>query len=173
MKRKPTSAARLTTAPKEKTAGKRAKKGADTPAAARSTPVKAKPAGYSGTALPKKLGIKPHTKTFVSRAPADFESTLGELPEGAVLTTRKAGSTLAAFFLRSRAELAAALPAVVERAASGSVWLAWPKLSSRLAGDLSEGVVRAHALERGIVDYKVAAIDETWSGLAFAKRKGR
>jgi len=132
-----------------------------------------KPAGYSGTPLPKKLGVKPGTKLFVSRAPADFESTLGELPSGAVLTTRPAGSTLAVFFLRSRAELVAALPKVAERAAAGTVWLAWPKLSSGVASDLTEGVVRTHALEHGIVDYKVAAIDQTWSGLAFARRKGK
>ena len=131
------------------------------------------PAGYSGTPLPKKLGVKPDTKLFVSRAPADFESTLGELPSGATLTTRAAGSTLAIFFLRSRAELVAALPKVVERAAAGSVWLAWPKLSSGVVSDLNEGVVRTQALEHGIVDYKVAAIDHTWSGLAFARRKGK
>lgn len=131
------------------------------------------PAGYSGTPLPKKLGVKPDTTLFVSRAPAGFERTLGELPPGAVLTTRAAGSTLALFFLRSRAELLAALPKIVERAAAGSVWLAWPKKTSGITSDLAENVVRDDCLPHGIVDYKVAAIDETWSGLAFARRKGK
>lgn len=131
------------------------------------------PAGYSGTPLPKKLGIKPGTKLFVSRAPSGFEAALGELPPGAALTARPAGSTLAVFFLRSRAELVAALPKIVERAAAGSVWLSWPKKTSGIASDLSENVVRDECLPHGIVDYKVAAIDQTWSGLAFARRKGK
>lgn len=130
-------------------------------------------AGYSGTPLPKKLGVKPDTKLFVSRAPSEFAAALGELPPGAALTTRAADSTLALFFLRSRAELLAALPKVVERAAAGNVWLAWPKKTSGVASDLTENVVRDDCLPHGIVDYKVAAIDETWSGLAFARRKGK
>jgi CheY-like chemotaxis protein len=129
-------------------------------------------AGYSGTPLPRKLGIKPGTVTALRGAPAGFETTLGRLPEGARVTrtVRRADRTL--LFVRSRAELARKLPGAARALEAGQgLWIAWPKQTSGMKSDLSERHVREGGLALGIVDYKICAIDETWSGLLFAKRR--
>ena len=130
-------------------------------------------AGYSGTPLPKKLGIKPGMTVALLDAPETFEETLGPLPEGAALAwDGSVTSPLAVWFLRSRAELveglARAIEAVEER---GGLWMAWPKRASGVATDLTQQAVREAGLAAGLVDYKVAAIDNTWSGLLFTRRK--
>jgi CheY-like chemotaxis protein len=129
-------------------------------------------AGYSGTPLPKKLGIKPGSVVALRGAPAGFEQTLGRLPEGVRMTrtARRADRTL--LFVRSRAELARRLPGAARALAAGQgLWIAWPKQASGVKSDLSERHVRERGLALGIVDYKICAIDATWSGLLFAKRR--
>ena len=125
-------------------------------------------AGYSGTPLPRKLSIKEGSVVALVGAPAGF--ALAPLPDGArVRRSARGEADLAVAFARTRAELARRWDAATR--CSASVWIAWPKRSSPLAGELNENVVRDHGLARGWVDFKVAAIDDTWSGLRFAKRR--
>ncbi|MBL8755370.1 MAG: DUF3052 domain-containing protein [Planctomycetes bacterium] len=129
---------------------------------------------YSGTPLPKKLGCKEGTALATVRAPADFATTLGELPPGCV-HAKKLGKThdVVVLFCRALAELRADWPAAAAALAErGSLWVAWPKKAAGLVTDLSDGVVRAFGLDQGLVDTKVCAIDATWSGLRFSRRVG-
>jgi hypothetical protein len=132
----------------------------------------ANPAGYSGTPLPKKLGIREDSVVALLAAPRGFRKTLGALPAGARLRTHAdARCTLTLWFIRSRAEITRGLGKAVVLAAQGTVWILWPKQASGVATDLKEGIVREVGLSAGLVDYKVCAVDSTWSGLAFARRK--
>jgi hypothetical protein len=129
-------------------------------------------AGYSGTPLPRKLGIKPDARVALLRAPAGFELRPGELPPGVAVTRRLRGpvDVIVAFFTVG-AELERRLPAL--RAAldpAGGLWVAWPKRASGVETDLGDGVVRELGLAAGLVDNKVCAIDEVWSGLRFVYR---
>jgi hypothetical protein len=130
-------------------------------------------AGYSGTPLPKKLGIGPGKRVGLDGAPPGFEATLGSLPEGAHLARGLRGSPeVALVFVRSNADLAARFPAAAAAVGDGArLWVVWPKKTSPLARDVSEDSVRACGLAEGWVDYKVCAVDADWSGLCFAKRK--
>ncbi len=129
-------------------------------------------AGYSGTPLPKKLGIKPNAVVALVGAPKDFEQTLGELPEGVKLKKQANGACdLIIWFVRLRAELYDRIKEMGELTGSGGLWIAWPKQASGVASDLTQNVVRETGLASGLVDYKVCAIDATWSGLKFARRK--
>jgi len=132
-------------------------------------------AGYSGTPLPKKLGIKAGMRVALLGAPDDFARTLGDLPEGATLAAKgRSPAGLVMLFARSRSELERRFPSAEKLAAPGaSVWIAWPKKASGVQSDLSEKDVRAFGLARPWVDYKVCAIDATWSGLLFARRAKR
>ena len=130
------------------------------------------PAGYSGTPLPRKLGIKPEARVALIEAPPGFTDTLGDLPAGVEVRTRLRGGfdVIVAFFVR-QVVLERRLPAL--RSAlqqSGGLWLAWPKRTSDVATDLGDGIVRELGLAAGLVDNKVCAIDETWSGLRFVYR---
>jgi hypothetical protein len=130
-------------------------------------------AGYSGTALAKKLGIKPDHRIALLNAPDGFETdTLGELPLGVTVRHRTRGPLdVIVAFVRSRSKLERGLEAW--RAAldpAGGLWIAWPKQSSGVDSDLSDGVVREAGLATGLVDIKVCAIDATWSGLRFVVR---
>jgi hypothetical protein len=130
-------------------------------------------AGYSGAPLPRKLGIKPEARLGLIRAPDGFLATLGELPPGIEVRTRLRGEfdVIVAFFVR-RVELERRLPGL--RAAldqAGGLWLAWPKRTSGVATDLGDMTVRELGLATGLVDNKVCAIDETWSGLRFVYRR--
>ena len=130
-------------------------------------------AGYSGTPLPKKLGIKPGSVVALLGAPTGFEKTLGSLPEGAKLKRQARGQAdLVMLFVKSRADLNRRLP-VAKRimAEGGSVWIAWPKQASGVATDVTQNDVRKKGLGSGLVDYKIAAIDATWSGLRFVPRR--
>jgi len=128
-------------------------------------------AGYSGTPLPRKLGIKAGATVALVGAPEHFEQTLGEVPAGATLRHEpRGGPDLAIWFLRTRAHLARAVPGIVAHAATGPVWIAWPKQGSPLAADLTQPAVREAGLAAGLVDYKVCAIDADWSGLLFKRR---
>jgi hypothetical protein len=131
------------------------------------------PLGYSGTPLPRKLGIKPGHRVALLGAPGGFEAgTLGELPDGVRVVRRAGGKAdvIVAFHTR-RADLVRRLPALramMEPAAG--LWIAWPKRASKLETDMTEDVVREVALPTGLVDNKVCAIDETWSGLRLVIR---
>ena len=132
-------------------------------------------AGYSGTPLPKKLGIKQGSTVALVDAPPDFEQTLGALPEGVDLRLGVAGTPdVIILFTKARAHLEAGVPEMRESMADGGrLWLAWPKKASGVVTDVSEPVVREIGLAAGLVDYKICAIDATWSGLLFARRKAR
>jgi hypothetical protein len=132
-----------------------------------------KTAGYSGTPLPQKLGIKPQSSVGLVGAPDDFEKTLGALPPGAALTRgSKKPAALVIWFVTSRKALDGNLARVAAlMAEGGGLWVAWPKQASEIPTDLKEQSIRDALLPNGLVDYKVCAIDETWSGLKFARRK--
>jgi hypothetical protein len=130
------------------------------------------PAGYSGTPLPRKLGIKPGSKVSFPEAPESFAGTLGELPDGVRFAGEgETGLDLVVFFVRSEAELRAGFSRwAAAITPAGMLWIAWPKKASGVRTDLTEDVVRKVALENGLVDVKVAAIDATWSGLKLVVR---
>jgi hypothetical protein len=132
-------------------------------------------AGYSGTPLPKKLGIKEGHRVAVLAPPPDFARTLGALPAGASVTTglgRGAALDVIIVFVTRRAELAQKLDAVRKRMTpSAGFWVAWPKKASKVPTDMTEDVVRELALPTGLVDNKVCAIDEVWSGLRLVIRR--
>ena len=131
------------------------------------------PAGYSGTPLVRKLGIKPEAQLGLIAAPAGFDEVLGELPPGVRIRRRLGGSpfdVIVAFFPR-RTELERRLPALVGALdPAGGLWLAWPKRASGVATDLTEVVVRSLGLATGLVDNKVCAIDQVWSALRLVYR---
>jgi len=130
-------------------------------------------AGYSGRPLPKKLGIKPGIAVALLGAPDGFAARLNPLPKGARLQSNAGGMPqLAVLFARSQHDLQRRFPAAAKALADkGSIWIAWPKKTSALAADLTQAGVRAFGLAAGFVDYKVAALDETWSGLLFTRRR--
>jgi hypothetical protein len=127
-------------------------------------------AGYSGTPLVKKLGVKEGHRVALVNAPPDF--TLDELPPGAVLTEGRGGPLdVLVVFVGSRAELAKRFgPLAARLRPAGGLWVAWPKRASGVPTDLTEDVVREVGLEAGLVDNKVCAVDATWSGLRFVYR---
>ena len=133
------------------------------------------PAGYSGTPLPKKLGVKEGHKVAWLNAPEHFDELLGELPHGVKVQRRLTnGIDVLVQFATSRAELQRRLPKLMDAVfPDGSAWVSWPKKSSGVATDITEDTIREDALPLGLVDVKVAAVDETWSGLKLVVRKER
>jgi hypothetical protein len=129
--------------------------------------------GYSGTPLSKKLGFKPGMRVAFLGAPDGFSETLGQLPDGVEVGTRLGGHRdLVVVFVTARAALVRRLDALRKAIApDGMVWVAWPKRASRVTTDMTEDVVRDVALPTGLVDVKVCAIDETWSGLKLVIRQ--
>ena len=132
-------------------------------------------AGYSGTPLPKKLGIKANTVVALINAPPSFTKTLGKLPDGVTLRKQARGRcNQVVWFTKSRKDLERRIGKMASAlAAKGSLWIAWPKKASGVASDLSQNEVRKIGLAAGLVDYKICAIDATWSGLRFARREAR
>jgi hypothetical protein len=129
-------------------------------------------AGYSGRPLVDKLGIKAGTRIAILDAPRGYRTTLGKLPAG-VQVVRAARGVLPFIhlFVVSRAIFQGKLPALLEALApDGTLWVSWPKQASGVETDITEDVVRAVALPTGLVDVKVAAIDEVWSGLKLVRR---
>ena len=128
-------------------------------------------AGYSGTPLAKKLGIKPESRLAVLGAPDGFE--IPDLPDGVeVRTTLRGTSDVIVSFHTARADLAKRVPALMRGLdVDGGIWVAWPKKASGMATDITEDVVREVVLPSGLVDVKVCAIDDTWSGLRLCLRK--
>jgi len=131
-------------------------------------------AGYSGTPLAKKLGIKAGHQLALVRAPPDFEKTLADLPENVRVQPGLAGKApldVIVAFVSKRAELERGLPSLRRRMAPAcGLWIAWPKKASGVPTDMTENVIREIALPTGLVDNKVCAIDETWSGLRLVIR---
>ena len=129
-------------------------------------------AGYSGTPLAKKLGIKEGCRIALVNAPTDFESILGELPDGVQFIKRPAKSMdIILFFVVTERALARDFAKLARALVSnGMIWIAWPKKTSGVTTDLSEQHVRQIGLDAGLVDVKICAIDDTWSGLKFVYR---
>ena len=129
-------------------------------------------AGYSGTPLAKKLGIKEGSRIALVNAPKDFESELGELPDSVQFINRPAQSLdiILFFVLTERALVRGFAKLAARLTPNGMLWIAWPKKSSGVTTDLSEQRVQQIGLNAGLVDVKVCAIDETWSGLKFVYR---
>lgn len=128
--------------------------------------------GYSGTPLPRKLGVKPGHVVLLDHLPADVSLAL---PEAHVVRRLRAGLDLTVTFHTSLASLSARLPVLFDRTVTdGTVWVAWPKLAAvrrlDLDTDLNDHVVRSLGLDLGWVDVKVAAISDVWSGLKFVRR---
>jgi len=150
----------------------------------------AQPAGYSGTPLPRKLGIKPGARVGLAGAPDGFGALLEPLPDGARVeagapAAGAAGAVLPGpvlpgtgpfdvivFFTVEQAELAGRLSELRARMApAAGLWIAWPKRASRVPTDITEDVIREIALPTGLVDNKVCAIDQVWSGLRLVIRR--
>ncbi len=141
---------------------------------------------YSGSPLPKKLGIRPGTTVILVGAPEGFRNTLGNLPDRVPVEGRSINALpmvtggakvkaeerrLILWFVRTQRELTRDVGKIAARTPDGGVWIIWPKKASGLPSDLNQNIVRAAGLGAGIVDYKVCAVDKTWSGLLFARRK--
>ena len=124
-------------------------------------------AGYSGTPLVKKIGIKPGHRLAILNSPQGFEKELTPLPEG-VRNGGGAPLDVAILFAADQAALKNNLSKLAKKLApAGMLWVAWPKMSSGVATDLREGLVRELGLAAGLVDIKICAVNEVWSGLKF------
>ena len=130
-------------------------------------------AGYSGTPLAQKLGIKAGHSVALLKAPGGFETTLVGLPDGVTIRTAARGTNdLLVSFHTRRADLEKRLRLLVDAMdVDGGLWIAWPKKASGVPTDITEDTVREVALPIGLVDNKVCAIDETWSGLRVVWRR--
>ncbi len=130
-------------------------------------------AGYSGTPLPQKLGIKPGTIIVAIDAPPNYRKLLGQIPSGVNFATRPVGNTrFVHLFVKERRALGMQLQLLRKKIADDAVvWVSWPKKASGVATDVTEDVVRAVALPLGFVDIKVCAVDETWSALKLMIRR--
>jgi hypothetical protein len=131
-------------------------------------------AGYARAPLVKKLGIRSHTTVALLDPPPGFEQNLPGLPED-VRWCSQAGVAcdLVIWFVRTQTELFEGLPHVQPGIGKAGLWVVWPKKSSGVESDLTQAIVRQTGLAAGLVDYKVSAIDKTWTGLRFAIRKPR
>ncbi|MCI0377140.1 MAG: DUF3052 domain-containing protein [Gemmataceae bacterium] len=131
-------------------------------------------AGYSGTPLVRKLGIKEEQRVAILHAPAEFDDVLGPLPTNAHVFRNLRGKEpfdVILYFTKSRAQLEKDFDSIRERMLSHcGFWVSWPKKSSDVATDLTEDVIREIALTNGLVDNKVCAVDDTWSGLRLVIR---
>lgn len=131
-------------------------------------------AGYSGTPLAKKLGVKPGTTILTIGAPKTYVALLGPLPDGARIISRApaSGAPIVHLFVKSLAELKAGLPrASKAMTIDGMIWVSWHKKVAKIPTDVTEGEIRDLALKGDLVDVKVCAVDEKWSGLKLVVRK--
>jgi hypothetical protein len=131
------------------------------------------PAGYSGTPLAKKLGIKPGQRVALLGAPPNYRKLLAPIPDGVDFGTRLAKSTdLVHVFTASQAALGKTLAACRKTLGpEAAIWVSWPKKASKVPTDITEDTIRVLALPLGLVDIKVCAVDETWSGLKLVLRR--
>ncbi|MCX6956565.1 MAG: DUF3052 domain-containing protein [Verrucomicrobia bacterium] len=127
---------------------------------------------YSPTPLAQKLGFKATTRYLLVGAPENFEREIATKPATAVaVTPRAAEADLIIFFAANLKALSSHLPALIKKLPpTGALWIAWPKLTSGVATDLRDGVVRETLLATGLVDIKVCSVNDTWSGLKFVRR---
>lgn len=130
-------------------------------------------AGYSKTPLAKKLGIKPGCEIFTVNEPDHYRKLLEPLPEAVSFTRRLTDDTaLIHLFSLDRSELESTLPELRNTmAADAMIWVSWPKKASKVPTDITEDVIREVALPTGLVDIKVCAVDDIWSGLKLMIRK--
>jgi hypothetical protein len=130
-------------------------------------------AGYSGTPLAKKLGIKEGSRVFLANAPKHYRALVAPLPDGVRMTARISGTTdLVHLFSTRRKNLERALRAAIAKVRDDApIWVSWPKKSSGVPTDITEDTIRAVALPLGLVDIKVCAVDEVWSGLKLVVRR--
>jgi hypothetical protein len=129
-------------------------------------------AGYSGTPLPKKLGIKAKSNVALVGAPTDFVRSLGSLPEDVRFRERAAkGCDLIIWFTKSSRDLERRIERLGRMAGKDGLWVVWPKKTSGVKTDLTQAEVRRTGLASGLVDYKVCSVDATWTGLRFTVRK--
>jgi hypothetical protein len=128
--------------------------------------------GYSGTPLPKKLGIRDGFRALLLRAPEDVRTELREVLTGCkALHDANGGVDFAMVFSKSRTELSKDFRSIAKGLApAGMLWVSWPKKSSGVTTDLDENVVREVGLAAGLVDVKVCAVTDVWSGLKFVRR---
>ena len=128
-------------------------------------------AGYAGTPLPKKLGVRENYSLLLVNPPESFERKLDAMPAGAEITTNSAQANVALLFTTSAAELGRDFrPLAKQLPQKVALWIAWPKKTSGMKTDVTENLVREFGLGAGWVDYKICAIDGTWSGLCFARK---
>ncbi|MGH9441188.1 MAG: DUF3052 domain-containing protein [Thermoanaerobaculia bacterium] len=128
-------------------------------------------AGYSGTPLPKKLGLKPGIRAAAVHAPKHYSRLHGPLPGIRIASRLSRGLDFVHAFFTSPARLAAEFPRLkASLTPAGMLWISWPKKTSRIPGDIDESIVRNVGLRNGLVDVKVCAVDEGWSGLKFVYR---
>jgi hypothetical protein len=128
-------------------------------------------AGYSGTPLVQKLGIRAGMRVYIGNAPPDYAKLLGRIPTIVQAKRLKGPLDFIQQFSLTREELEGVLPVLMAALApAGMLWVSWPKKSARVATDLTEDVIRAVALAAGLVDVKVCAVDDTWSGLKLVRR---
>jgi hypothetical protein len=130
--------------------------------------------GYSGTPLWKKLGVKPRARLCVPNAPSEYSAWISPLPEGAFIVARapKAACDIVHIFVDSQAALDRELKKARSAIRSdGAIWVSWPKKSAKIPTDLDENRIRSTALKTDLVDVKVCAVSETWSGLKLVVRK--
>lgn len=143
------------------------------PARIRNPHLTAKMAGYSGTPLVKKLGFKPGFRVAFVNAPEGFKSELAELPQATQIVSGipRSPLDLVVLFVNSQKTLKKEFPRLAKKLANnGMLWVSWPKKSSGVITDLSENVIRDFGLASGLVDVKVCAVNEVWSGLKFVFR---
>ena len=127
---------------------------------------------YAATPLVKKLGIKPGAMVALIDPPRGFDQTLGALPDGAALEEELPKRfDVAIWFVRSIDDLRRDIRSMAARIGAATLWIAWPKKASGVETDLTQQLIRETGLDQGLVDYKICAIDATWSGLAFVRRK--
>jgi hypothetical protein len=138
---------------------------------ARRVDLKPPPAGYSGTPLSRKLGLKPGMRVLAMQPPVHFRALLVDAPADLAWLARVAPFDCAVAFAKSAKELRALFTKLEPKLAQdGMLWIAWPKKAAAMKTDLDENLVRDIGLEAGLVDIKVCAIDSTWSGLKFVRR---
>jgi len=131
-------------------------------------------AGYAGTPLPKKLGIKTNARVKLLNAPNDFEQTLGELPDGVrLINDFNQPGDLTIWFVQTETELKQGIEQIAASIGKDGLWIVWPKKAARIESDLTQNDVRQIGLATGLVDFKVCAIDADWAGLKFTRRKSK
>jgi len=129
-------------------------------------------AGYSGTPLLKKLGVKEGMRLFLMQAPKNYFDLLGELPAGVQVLKKLQAETdfIHIFSAKEKALRELLVKAKSSLAKNGTIWVSWPKKAAKLETDLTEDRIRTIILDMGLVDVKVCAVDEIWSGLKIVYR---